>query len=114
MAAIAPEPTNATYGPEESIEKTAQPVYIAGYRISTDNVKWFLAANVTFVLVIVLITIVVMPLGIPFLAVKRSDGLLTYMGFFFTYMFGYFAFFILVAATLGAGSYAVQQRYFPA
>lgn len=114
-ASTVPEPpTNATLGPDEQVTPTQTPVYVAGYRIPGDNVKWFLAANVAFVILLVIITVLFMPMGIPFLAVKRADGFLGYIGFFFTYMFGYFVFFMLMIFALGAGGYAVQQRYFPA
>jgi hypothetical protein len=107
------EPVNAAYGKDEKPAEPRKPLYIAGYRIPTDKIWMFLAANVLFVVAIVFITVLVLPLGIPFLAVKRSEGFVTYVGFFFTYMFGYFAFFLLMALTLGASGYALQQRYFP-
>lgn len=107
-----PPPTNGVYAPGDKPADAAKPIYVGGYRIPGDNVKWFLAANVAFVLIIVIITIFFIPMGIPFLAVKKAEGFLGYIGFFFTYMFGYFAFFIVMMVALGAGSYAVQQKYF--
>ena len=97
---------------DKPIEESPKAIYVAGYRIPGDKRNWFLAANVAFVVILVIITVLFIPMGIPFLAVKKADGFLGYIGFFFTYMLGYFVFFMLMVVTLGAGGYAVQQRYF--
>lgn len=107
------EPVNAAYGANEVPPEPERPAYIAGYRIPTDKIQVFVAANVFFIVVLFIVTTLVLPMGIPFLAAKKSEGFLTYVGFFFTYMFGYFAFFLLMLVTVGATGYAVQKTYFP-
>jgi hypothetical protein len=111
-SSVPPPPTNGAYAPGETIGQTPTPIYVAGYRIPGDKKYLFLGANVSFVVVLVILTVFFIPMGIPFLAVKKAEGFLGYIGFFFTYMFGYFAFLMLMLFTLSAGGYAVQQRYF--
>jgi hypothetical protein len=94
-------PVNAAYGKKDKPEGSSRPLYVAGYRIPTDKAKPFLAANLAFISLIVLVTAVFLPIGIPFLAAKKSEGFGSYVGFFFSYMFAYFAFFLLMLVGLG-------------
>jgi hypothetical protein len=107
------EPVNGAYATDEVPPEPKRPLYVAGYRIPTDKVWMFLVANIAFVVGIIVLTIFYIPLGIPFLAVKQSNGFVSYVGFFFVYVFGYIAFLMIVLTTLGISGYAVQQRYFP-
>lgn len=107
------EPVNAAYGETDVPRPTRTPVYVAGYRIPAHKFWIFVLVNVLFVVAIVVLTVFYLPLGIPFLAVKQSNGFLSYVGFFILYVFGYIGFFIITLTTVGISGYAVHQRYFP-
>jgi small-conductance mechanosensitive channel len=81
------EPTNAAYGPEHKHKEEHKAITILGYRVPGEQV-WMVSAGLFGLLVVLtVIVVLVLPTGIPILAAKFADGFLSYVLYFFAYMF---------------------------
>jgi hypothetical protein len=84
------EPVNAAYSTKDVPEPEAPPfTTFLGIRVPTDQVWKIGVAIAMAVLVTLVIIFVLMPSGLSFLAAKNATGLLSYMGLFAAYMFGF-------------------------
>jgi hypothetical protein len=105
-------PVNAAYGVKDVPKKEPRAITILGYRIPGQNV-WMLAVGLFAILVLLVIIVVIqLPSGIPFLAAKHASGFFDYVLLFFGYMFGFF-FVIVVFFALLAVLAVVAQRQIP-
>lgn len=100
-------PTNASYGGNfKKPQKEPKPFEIAGVLIPAG---WVVAGGVLLVTLLTASFLFLLPIGIPFLAVKNAGGFWTYAGLFMSYMFGFFVLFVLFFALLGAaGMFSVN------
>ena len=95
-------PVNAAYGRNDVPKKEPRAITVLGVRIPGQQV-WMVVAGLFAILVLLCVIVVVqLPSGLPFLAAKNATGFADYVGYFFTYMFGFFLLLVVFFALLGA------------
>lgn len=68
-------------------------------------------AGLFAILVLLCIIVVVqLPSGLPFLAAKNADGFAGYIGYFFSYMFGFFLVLVVFFALLAALATVAKEQ----
>lgn len=83
-------PVNAAYGVGDVPNEAPRAVTIFGYRIAGENVRIVMAAILAVVALLVILVVIQLPSGLPFLAAKNATGFFDYVFLFFVYMFGFF------------------------
>lgn len=103
-------PSNAAYGKGQVPENPAEKTKVLGMTFRKDEL-WKVGAVIGGLLfVVILFTFFLMPTGISFLAAKNATGLVSFMGIFTGYMFGFLLTMVLFFAAVIGILYAIQQN----
>lgn len=99
-------PVKAVYE-KDKIPEPDRPVLFMGMNLPIRTVYMGVAAVAVFLLFIVMM---LLPSGIPYLAVKQSNGFFEYIGLFFVYMLGFFAIAVAFFIAMAFMGIRIQQR----
>ena len=102
-------PSNAAYGQGEVPKNPAEKVKVLGMTFRKDEL-WKVGAVIGAVLLVnIMFVFFLMPTGISFLAAKNATGLMSFMGLFAGYMFGFLLTIGLFFGVVVGILYAIQQ-----